>query len=38
MQAGKIVEAGPAERILERPQHAYTQALLATVPRLARAA
>jgi peptide/nickel transport system ATP-binding protein len=38
MQAGKIVEAGPAERILERPQHAYTQTLLAAVPRLARAA
>jgi len=38
MQGGKIVEAGPAERILERPQHAYTQTLLAAVPRLARAA
>ena len=38
MQAGRIVEAGPAERILEQPQHAYTQTLLAAVPRLARAA
>ena len=38
MQAGKIVEAGPAEQILQRPQHAYTQTLLAAVPRLARAA
>jgi peptide/nickel transport system ATP-binding protein len=38
MQAGRIVEAGPAERILEDPQHAYTQTLLAAVPRLARAA
>jgi len=38
MQAGKIVEAGPAEQILERPRHAYTQTLLAAVPRLARAA
>ena len=38
MQAGRIVEAGPAEQILERPQHAYTQTLLAAVPRLARAA
>jgi peptide/nickel transport system ATP-binding protein len=38
MQAGRIVEAGPAEQILQRPQHAYTQTLLAAVPRLARAA
>ncbi len=38
MQAGRIVEAGPAEQILERPQHLYTQTLLAAVPRLARAA
>jgi peptide/nickel transport system ATP-binding protein len=38
MQGGRIVEAGPAEQILERPQHAYTQTLLAAVPRLDRAA
>jgi peptide/nickel transport system ATP-binding protein len=38
MQAGRIVEAGPAERILEQPQHVYTQTLLAAVPRLMRAA
>jgi len=38
MQAGQIVEAGPAEQILQRPQHAYTQTLLAAVPRLAQAA
>jgi peptide/nickel transport system ATP-binding protein len=38
MQAGRIVEAGPAEQVLGRPQHAYTQTLLAAVPRLARAA
>ena len=38
MQSGRIVEAGAAERILERPQHVYTQTLLAAVPRLHRAA
>jgi ABC-type oligopeptide transport system ATPase subunit len=38
MQAGRIVEAGPAERILEHPRHEYTQTLPAAVPRLARAA
>jgi len=38
MQAGRIVEAGPAEQILERPGHVYTQTLLAAVPRLSRAA
>jgi peptide/nickel transport system ATP-binding protein len=38
MQGGKIVEAGPAERILEQPQQRYTQTLLAAVPRLVRAA
>ncbi len=32
MQHGKIVEHGPAEDILARPQHAYTQKLLAAVP------
>jgi peptide/nickel transport system ATP-binding protein len=38
MQAGKIVEAGPADEVLARPQHAYTKTLLAAVPRLRRAA
>jgi peptide/nickel transport system ATP-binding protein len=38
MQAGKIVEAGPADDVLARPQHAYTRTLLAAVPRLRRAA
>ncbi|HXF46308.1 MAG TPA: dipeptide ABC transporter ATP-binding protein [Burkholderiaceae bacterium] len=38
MQAGRIVEAGPAEQVLERPQHQYTKTLLAAVPRLKRAA
>jgi len=34
MKDGKIVEAGPTEAVLDRPQHSYTQALLAAVPRL----
>ena len=38
MQAGRVVEQGPAADILQRPQHPYTQALIAAVPPLARAA
>ncbi len=34
MQAGKLVEQGSAEKILTRPQHPYTQALLKSVPRV----
>ncbi len=34
MQAGKFVEVGPAEQILTRPEHPYTQALLAAVPEV----
>jgi ABC-type dipeptide/oligopeptide/nickel transport system ATPase component len=34
MRAGVIVESGPTEQILRRPEHPYTQALLAAVPRL----
>jgi peptide/nickel transport system ATP-binding protein len=34
MQHGKLVEQGSAEQILTRPQHPYTQALLASVPRV----
>jgi peptide/nickel transport system ATP-binding protein len=35
MQQGQVVEAGPARDILARPQHPYTQALLAAAPGLA---
>ncbi len=38
MQAGRVVEQGPAADILQRPRHPYTQALIAAVPPLARAA
>ncbi len=34
MKNGKLVEHGSAEQILGRPQHEYTQSLLAAVPRL----
>jgi len=34
MQAGRFVEEGPVEQVLERPAHPYTQALLAAVPVL----
>ena len=29
MQAGKVVEQGPAAEVFERPREAYTRALLA---------
>ena len=34
MYLGRIVEAAPAEEIFSRPNHPYTQALLAEVPRI----
>ncbi len=34
MHDGKIVERGPTEQVSCRPQHAYTQKLLAAVPRV----
>jgi peptide/nickel transport system ATP-binding protein len=32
MYQGKIVERGPVDEVLRRPQHAYTRTLLAAVP------
>jgi oligopeptide/dipeptide ABC transporter ATP-binding protein len=32
MYAGRIVETGPTERLITRPAHPYTRALLASVP------
>ena len=37
MRAGKIVEAGAAERILRQPAASYTKELLAAVPEIPRA-
>lgn len=34
MQQGELVELGPAEEVLNRPQHEYTQKLIAAVPPL----
>ncbi|MBN8992090.1 MAG: ABC transporter ATP-binding protein [Rhizobiales bacterium] len=34
MQSGRVVEQGPAEQILNAPQHPYTQKLIAAVPKL----
>jgi peptide/nickel transport system ATP-binding protein len=34
MQAGRLVEEGPAQRVLNQPQAAYTRALIAAIPPL----
>lgn len=36
MDGGRIVEQGPADRIVKHPQHETTRQLLAAVPRIAR--
>ena len=35
MERGRVVEQGVADAVLNRPQHAYTRALIAAVPPLA---
>jgi len=34
MYAGRIVECGPVQQIFEAPSHPYTQALIASVPKM----
>ncbi len=34
MKAGRVVESGEVRQVLERPAHAYTQALIAAMPEL----
>ena len=34
MYLGRIVEIGPTEEVLSRPQHPYTTALLSVVPEI----
>ncbi len=34
MYRGEIVEQGPVDRVLSEPQHAYTKALIACIPKI----
>jgi oligopeptide/dipeptide ABC transporter ATP-binding protein len=34
MYAGRIVECGPVREVFDNPSHPYTQALIASVPRM----
>jgi peptide/nickel transport system ATP-binding protein len=36
MYLGRVVESGPVDEVFGRPQHPYTRALLAAVPRVGR--
>ena len=33
VKSGRIVEMGPRDRVIDRPEHAYTRTLLAAVPK-----
>ena len=35
MYAGRIVETGPVRQVFDKPSHPYTQALIASVPKMA---
>jgi len=35
MYRGKVIETGPTEQITQRPQHPYTESLLAATPQIA---
>ena len=37
LKNGRVVEYGPSEEVLRRPQDPYTRQLLAAVPKLRRA-
>ena len=36
LRGGKVMETGPTEKVLQAPDHPYTQSLMAAVPRLDR--
>jgi peptide/nickel transport system ATP-binding protein len=38
LRAGRLVESGPAARVLHEPQDPYTRELIAAVPKLGTAA
>ena len=38
MYAGRIVECGPVQQVFQNPSHPYTQALIASVPKMTGAA